>query len=440
MSVKEDKTFGIISIDSLLKEKITINETDYKKINIPDYQRPYKWTRKNVLDLLGDINNIISKNLNYSNIESHIKYRIGTIILHDNEEKYDIVDGQQRILTLALIKFYIDNENVQKGNCSAIFRQNFKNKLTRQNIYNNYKVIQDWFSIYNTEMKEKFNYAFKNMLEVVIIVVKKRSEAFQLFDSQNTRGKALEPHDLLKAYHLREMKNQPYEMKEAVTEWENRDSKEISDLFSWYLYPILKWSRWQKCYGFTSNNIDEYKGITQNSSYTYAKRALRASPYFQMNEPFIAGNDFFEMVKHYCNLRNNVKDEIENNSKFKYIKDIFAKDYSRGGAYVENLFYCAVMSYYDKFHNFEELAIKKLFMWAVMLRIDLKRLGYDSINKYAIGEMSYKYTNGIDMFSKIYNARLHNEISNMQVRFSIEDDVLKKNEKWYELYKKLEEL
>ena len=159
-----------------------------------------------------------------------------------------------------------------------------------------------------------------------------------------------------------------------------------------------------------------------------------------MNEPFIAGNDFFEMVKHYCNLRNNVKDEIENNSKFKYIKDIFAKDYSRGGAYVENLFYCAVMSYYDKFHNFEELAIKKLFMWAVMLRIDLKRLGYDSINKYAIGEMSYKYTNGIDMFSKIYNARLHNEISNMQVRFSIEDDVLKRNEKWYELYKKLEEL
>ena len=30
------------------------------------------------------------------------------------------------------------------------------------------------------------------------------AEAFQLFDSQNNRGKSLEPHDLLKAYHLRQ--------------------------------------------------------------------------------------------------------------------------------------------------------------------------------------------------------------------------------------------
>ena len=33
-------------------------------------------------------------------------------------------------------------------------------------------------------------------------------EAFRVFDSQNYRGKALAPHDLLKAHHLREMREE----------------------------------------------------------------------------------------------------------------------------------------------------------------------------------------------------------------------------------------
>lgn len=50
---------------------------------------------------------------------------------------------------------------------------------------------------------------------MVVITVDKISEAFQLFDSQNTRGRALYPHDLLKAYHLREIHDK-YEMQHAV--------------------------------------------------------------------------------------------------------------------------------------------------------------------------------------------------------------------------------
>ena len=134
------------------------------------------------------------------------------------------------------------------------------------------------------EIKGKYAEAFDNVLEVVVVSVDKVAEAFQLFDSQNTRGKELDPHDLLKAYHLREMKKYPYEMEHAVTKWEAKSTKDIRELFNLYLFPIWNWSRNIKSKPFTAKEIDTYKGITESSSYTYARRAGKAMPYFQITE------------------------------------------------------------------------------------------------------------------------------------------------------------
>ena len=76
--------------------------------------------------------------------------------------------------------------------------------------------------------------ALSGTVEVVVVCVDKVTEAFQLFDSQNTRGRALDPHDLLKAYHLREMREYPYEMRHAVTKWESVESKAIREIFALY--------------------------------------------------------------------------------------------------------------------------------------------------------------------------------------------------------------
>lgn len=70
---------------------ITIKELlSIKKLNIPSYQRPYKWTQKNIADLLEDINTAIQDAKKHKNF----KYRIGTIIIHENnqEKKQNIVD------------------------------------------------------------------------------------------------------------------------------------------------------------------------------------------------------------------------------------------------------------------------------------------------------------------------------------------------------------
>lgn len=408
----------------------SINELLNINLDIPNYQRPYKWSIQNIQDLLSDIKNAIVDAEKY---RDGFKYRIGTIILHENENEYfNIVDGQQRIISLVLLKKYLEPDFI----CS-ILENEFSSKITQMNIHNNYMFICEWFAA-NDKMKKDFIKAFDEILEVVIICVDKVSEAFQLFDSQNTRGKALDPHDLLKAYHLREMKNYPYEMEHAVTKWEEKDTKDIRKLFDLYLFPIWNWSHGIKSRPFTAKEIDTYKGISESSSYTYARRASKAMPYFQITEPFIAGNDFFEMVEHYLYLLSDIKNEIARKSEFEIIKGILnIKNNSAGFRYTKNLFYCALLCYYDKFHNFEEMAVKKLFTWAFMIRIDLENLGFDSINKYAVGgEGNSRYTNEIAMFSKINLARMHNEISGMQIKARRDPDS-PADPKWNELYNKI---
>ena len=409
----------------------SINELLKMDLDIPDYQRPYKWSIQNIEDLLNDITNAISDSERY---RAGFKYRIGTIIVNKNENNmYDVVDGQQRIISLTLLKQYLE----PNFHCTILEKQ-FNNKSTQANIHTNYMFIKEWFSLKDESTKKSFMKSLDEILEVVVISVEKVSEAFQLFDSQNARGKALDPHDLLKAYHLREMKKYPYEMEHAVTKWEAKNTTEIRELFDLYLFPIWNWSRGVKSKAFTAKEIDTYKGIGEASVYTYARRASKAMPYFQITEPFIAGNDFFEMVDHYMLLLRDIKTEIATNPTFDALETILIeKSTSTGFRYTKNLFYCALLCYYDKFHNFDEMAVKKLFTWAFMLRIDMENLGFDSINKYAIGDAgNSRYTNTIPMFAKISFARLHNEISGLQIKVKREGDA-PTSSKWKALYQKL---
>ena len=320
----------------------------------------------------------------------------------------------------------------------SILQHEFQSKITISNIQNNANFINEWFSLKGDDIKKKFLDAFDIILEVVVICVNKVSEAFQLFDSQNTRGKSLVPHDLLKAYHLREMKDNPYEMEHAVTKWEAQNTESIRELFETYLFPILNWSQKEKSRTFSVKDIDTYKGIHELSRYTYANRASKAMPYFQITESFISGHDFFEMVEHYLQMINDIKREVSNNSKFSLINKMLSdNNKSTGYSYAKELFYCALLCYYDRFHNFDEMVVKKLFTWAFMVRVDMQILGYDTINKYAIGETNNNnktiYSNNIPIFSKIRSARLHTEIASLQIKVKRNPDC-PAYEKWRDLY------
>ncbi len=412
------------------------------ELSIPNYQRPYKWSKKNVEDLLTDIFSAIEQA--YQPDGDCFKYRIGTVILHwnENDGAYDVVDGQQRIISLMLIRRFVTDEKDRR-----FVSVNLKNTITQTNLYNNYAFIQDWFRL-RADKKEMVLKAFSDLLEVVVIAVQETSEAFQLFDSQNSRGKELDPHDLLKAYHLREMKGYHlremkgylFDMQRAVTKWETVSPSEIKKLFGKYLFPIIKWSDREKSIAFTAQEIDVFKGIEDKYEYSYAVRARKAMPTFQLTEPFRAGNDFFSMVDHYLALLDYLRKTMADSSDFSEINDIIGENSdmpkSVGFDYAKTLFECAVLRYYDRFRNLDKQAIKKIFTWAFMLRVDMESLGFDSINRYATGVYNPVYTNIYPMFSIIGHARLHTEISNLTIKVRREPDAAR-NSKWQALYELL---
>lgn len=436
----------ILSVEELLKLDLVI----------PSYQRPYKWTEKNIRELILDIQKGIEDAKKYPNF----KYRVGTVILYreskaepcerENDTKYAVVDGQQRLLSFLLLKLCLDPDFT----CSLL-SATFSDKVTLGNLHSNSDRIREWCSSVDAGVKEAFDKALSEVLEVVVLTVNELSEAFQLFDSQNTRGRELYPHDLLKAYHLREIHDK-YDMQRAVLKWESKDPKAIRELFDNYLFPLWNWSKRRKSSRFTAVEIDLYKGIEESSGYTYARRANKAMPYFLLSEPLISGGDFFEMVDHYMQMLHSIKQELIDNPNFARIKDLLIDDKSKVGQiktpadldkackssstgmnHARNLFFCALLCYYDRFHNFDLMAVKKLFTWAMMLRVDMNHLGFDSVNRYAIGlGDNDKYTNSEPVISLISSARRHTEISGMPLIVKRDNDEAEA-EKWQGLYEDL---
>ena len=428
----------ILSVEELLKLDLVI----------PSYQRPYKWTEKNIRELILDI----QKGIEDANKYPNFKYRVGTVILYqENDTKpYEIVDGQQRILSFLLLKLCLNPDFT----CSLL-SATFSDKVTLGNLHSNSDRIREWCSSVDVGVKEAFDKALSEVLEVVVLTVNELSEAFQLFDSQNTRGRELYPHDLLKAYHLREIHDK-YDMQRAVLKWESKDPKAIRELFDNYLFPLWNWSKRRKSSRFTAAEIDLYKGIEESSGYTYARRANKAMPYFLLSEPLISGGDFFEMVDHYMQMLHSIKQELIDNPDFARIKELLIDDKSKVGQiktpadldkackssstgmnHARNLFFCALLCYYDRFHNFDLMAVKKLFTWAMMLRVDMNHLGFDSVNRYAIGlGDNDKYTNSEPVISLISSARRHTEISGMPLTVKRGNDKAEA-EKWQGLYEDL---
>jgi hypothetical protein len=262
----------------------------------------------------------------------------------------------------------------------------------------------------------------KNNCELIVVITEDISEAFQFFDSQNARGKKLYPHDLLKAYHLREMNSMDVvETEKVVKLWEDLPQKDLAQLFSDYLYRVKEWTKGNKAWELTEHNIDKFKGITHQDNFPYAQFYKGAFAYadtvnqsampfvsgmrnlktFQLDTPIVAGKPFFDYAKHYFKI---LKD-IQNNDKYEgyfindndIVKTLDLRKYKNGvgNRIARLLFDTAILLYVDRFCPTDRPSKVDLamldqfvvfaFVWAYSLRAQYYNLGWQSAQNYIMG-------------------------------------------------------
>jgi hypothetical protein len=402
-------------------------------LDIPEYQRPYKWSLKNVNQLIDDILTFKEKSA----------YRLGTVVVHNSDGKLNIVDGQQRITTLALLLKSVSNNQNLKNDFEKEYKKNFDNEIKIPtlkfsspisiiNVKNNYQELIKRTN--EIEFDEEVIYFLINKCEVVYVELESITESFQFFDSQNARGKDLAPHDLLKAYHLREMKDIPENEKtDLIKHWENLDEEgNLSELFNNNLFKIRNWSRGKSARYFTKSDVDIFKGISINKDtkelYPYALLYQMANVFvddynehssrrvdlnqikypFSLDLPVLNGKRFFEMISHYHDRIEDIRAMGIGQNETIELLNSYKGNQRTGDKYVRLLFENALIYYIDKFGNKEiDKVIKKLFVWAYKLRLELQAVRLASVDNRALETKVFKI---------IKNANTHSEVVNMQIK------------------------
>ena len=416
-------SFSIPAKSELLSAKI-ISVYDLlsdRALEIPQYQRPYKWTGRHINQLFSDI--AIHKDKS--------AYRLGTIVFHQEGENKNIVDGQQRTISLLLAaraliqqskKKKLERKDLQDRLSElekVMVNPCFTSEISQKNIHSNYLEVARIVS--RPDFTEAHIDFFLNKCQVVSVALNDVSEAFQFFDSQNARGRDLEPHDLLKAYHLREFSKADEPLKVAsVAHWEGSDTQDLAKLFSQYLYRIRNWSKGVSARYFSKDDSDLFKGVNIDTvaSYPYVEQ-LRITHHFvdhyngqyerkidsralafpfHLDQIIINGRRFFELISHYQSKVARISAESWNGHELvgfvgldgfapaimETINTYPARSRT-GDCYVRAMFDCLLIYYIDKFGQAElSRSIEKIFIWAYSLRLQMQVVQLASMDNYVL--------------------------------------------------------
>lgn len=381
------------------------NSSDYQQLEKPDYQRPYEWTPRNVRTLLEDL-------LHFQQ-EKAQGYRLGCIILCRNEkEKLEIVDGQQRLVTLWLIRRYL-NITAEANLVDAIGNFNLDDATSKNSLKNAWFAIKDWMESHSAakddlkQLLSSSRYSSNpkwRCVEIVVIQVTNREEAFQLFDSQNSRGKPLKVHNYLKARHLGCMS--PEEQQHANSYglfegWMDAEDSDKMEILLNRLFKIGEWSHRRTRTQLTESNMDQFFYGFMDSDFSYQKHYVPSVDYFELGRPFKAGEEFFWMIKYFRCLSQQIEDccfssDSENGrTKIKsYYNELQKWEPNGKGAgwpvgQLEpclELFRTAALLYCNRFgpETFPEKA-DILFLWALSLRYVFIRIRSETLDDFAVG-------------------------------------------------------
>lgn len=176
---------------------------------VPSYQRGYRWGKDEVLRLLNDI---------YSNGARN--YCLQPIVLKKEDNRYIVVDGQQRLTTLHIILSYIKKVHINSikvkflmtyqtrekdsDYLSSINEEEANNNIDFYHIFRAYKTINDWFETKKDPVVAAYDF-YTYLIKYVKVIwyeVDDRQDAISLFTRLNIGKIPLTSAELVKAMFI----------------------------------------------------------------------------------------------------------------------------------------------------------------------------------------------------------------------------------------------
>ncbi|MBE7728879.1 DUF262 domain-containing protein [Komagataeibacter sp. FXV3] len=179
--------FGIDPISATLDELFKGRVKKLQgKLNLPVYQRPYCWGEKQVRQLVGDLEA-------YFRLAPPVAFYLGSIVLHQHENDQgevvlDIIDGQQRLTTMAIL--------CQAWGLQPILDLTYRAPASHERIRRNFGIVQAIKQASRPKLDLR-------SINVTLIVTRSEDDAWRFFQTINTGGRRLSGTDIIKAYHLR---------------------------------------------------------------------------------------------------------------------------------------------------------------------------------------------------------------------------------------------
>lgn len=274
-----------------------------KMFLIPRYQRSYAWEKKNIVQLLVDVS-------------KEEGYYIGNVIVNtsQNDEK-EIIDGQQRIISIFLIfialhhvagmntlEYVLDNGNLKiniekriedsgVSVMNSILDDNIASTMKKYNEVARYKDIASILKKYEENQLETLR---KNLLKAKIVEIKflnGEKRAHEMFVNLNTKGKPLEEIEIIKSHLFK-----------YLIEGEN------SDQYKEEWYEMLD-DIGDKYHGKYLQNVSLFKSLTKKKQ--TAKEALNYLLGEISNEEtassvfgFMAGDENASLFRVYSAIKN----------------------------------------------------------------------------------------------------------------------------------------
>ena len=207
-NVKE-RQHSLLTTEEILKDR---------QFYIPDYQRGYSWEKKHRLDLLKDITFALKKG-------SDFKHFTGTIVAFEKNNKFEIIDGQQRLVSIIILMRYIENKlhlpdsiinsetfRVQENDQNLFVENIIKKCIPEQSINcenqsqkNLIQAIIDYKDYFSTNINidlEQYYNIIKQQLGFIFYVPYYTENAGLMFETINNRGKLLSQLDKIKNYYV----------------------------------------------------------------------------------------------------------------------------------------------------------------------------------------------------------------------------------------------